>query len=337
MSGNEQNQDPLDATVVDRSPAGSTPPPIPPAVPVTASPAPTDAMLLNAGTKNNTGLADFATIPATSPVGSFTTSLAATSTHRISVTIPEAFLAAGTPGTLLRMVPVEQLRGRPPLEIYLKTGASFSLGRSPEADWITCFFPRNEKNDLRSRRLSKVHARIEYRDAQLFAHRISRSAVHIGNREVGNDPSGVPLRERDQLILAEDYAIEVYYDISLQGTLHFANGELWQMGRIEFNQTLLGAVRFEPLNSALAIRNSCWLFVDVGFGSARGGVLTAGSELAPQQGVFLAIGGCFWMLNLVNNDKLAVNDYRPVSQEILALTQGDSVWLGATHYRVEIG
>ena len=239
-------------------------------MPVFASFFPDSTVLLNAGTKSSTfGLADFATIPATSLVGSFTTSLAATSTQRIGVTIPEAFLAAGTPGTLLRMVPVEQLRGRPPLELYLKTGVEFSLGRSPEADWIACFFPRNEKNDLRSRRLSKVHARIEYRDGQLWAHRVSSSGVHIGNREVGNDPAGVALRERDQLILAEDYTcMEVYYDISLQGTLHFANGDSWQTGRIEFNQSLLGAVRFEPLNSALAIRNSCWLFVDVGFGSA---------------------------------------------------------------------
>jgi hypothetical protein len=334
MSGNDQNIDPLDATVVDRTPLRSTPPPLPP--PISVVPPSSDSALHQVATKNSTGVADFATLPATSPVGSFTTSLAANSTQRISVVIPEAFLSAGTPGTLLRLVPVEQLRGRPPLELYLKSGSNFSLGRSPEADWITCFFPRNEKNDLRSRRLSKVHTRIEYKDGQLWAHRVSSSGLHIGNREVGNDPAGATLRERDQLILAEDYTIEIYFDISLQGTLQFANGESWQMGRIEFNQTLLGAVRFEPLNSALAIRNSSWLFVDVGFGSARGGVLTAGSELAPQQGVFLTIGGCFWMLNLVNNDKLAVNDYRPASQEIVPLTQGDSVWLGATRYCVEI-
>jgi hypothetical protein len=334
MSANDQNADPLDATVVDRTPMGGKPPPIPPPVSLPAQVS--DATLHEAATRSSIGAADFATLPATAPVGSFTTSLAATSTNRISVTIPAAFFASGTPGTLLRLVPVEQLRGRPPLELYLKTGAVFSLGRSPEADWIACFFPRNEKNDLRSRRLSKVHARIEYREGQLWAHRATTSALHIGNRDVGNDPAGAALRERDQLVLAEDYAIEVYYDISLQGTLQFANGQSWQMGRIEFNPTLLGAVRFEPLNSALAIRNSCWLFVDVGFGSARGGVLTAGSELAPQQGVFLTIGGCFWMLNLVNNEKLAVNDYRPGAQEIIPLTQGDSIWLGAARYRVEI-
>jgi hypothetical protein len=54
--------------------------------------------------------------------------------------------------------------------------------------------------------------------------------------------------------LAEDYCLEVCYDISLQGTLQFKNGESWRAGRIEFAQTLLGAVRFEPNNSALALR-----------------------------------------------------------------------------------
>jgi hypothetical protein len=317
-------------------PNALSPPPLPSVEP-TAEPAPaSEATIHEAGTEHMGVGGGFAPPLESTPVGAFTTSLAATSTSRISVTIPEGFLAAGTPGTLLRLVPVEQLRGKPPLELYLKTGTSFSLGRSPEADWIACFFPRNEKNDQRSRRLSKVHARIEYREGQLWAHRASTSALHIGKQEVGNNPAGAALRERDQLILAEDYTVEVYYDISLQGTLEFANGQSWQMGRIEFDPTLLGAVRFEPLNSTLAIRSSCWLFVDVGFGGARGGVLTAGSELAPQQGVFLTIGGCFWMLNLVNNEKLAVNDYRPAAQEIIPLTQSDSVWLGATRYRVEI-
>jgi hypothetical protein len=310
--------------------------PLPPFKPK-AKPAPApEATIHEAGTRHDGAARGLPTLPDSTPVGSFTTCLAASSTNRISVSIPEGFLAAGTAGTLLRLVPVEQLRGRPPTELYLKTGPVFSLGRSPEADWITCFFPRNEKNDIRSKRLSKIHARIEYRDGQLWAYRTGGHTVHIGAHAIGDDPAGASLRERDKLVLAEDYALEIYYDISLQGTLEFTNRESWQAGRIEFNPTLLGAVRFEPLNSALAIRNSCWLFTDVGFGSARGGVLTAGTELAPQQGVIQAIGGCFWILNLVDNEKVAVNDYRPAANEIIALTQGDSIWLGASRYRVEI-
>ena len=377
MSSPPREPDPLEKTAVDRTapPPVPAPPPLPqpPALDVTISdnaaaeraaynvtaptrpppPPPVDLTIADTargpvpersvitpppstGTSGVGSPADFATLPATS-AGSFTTSLAATVTQKIRITIPDTFLAAGTPGNLLRLVPVEILRGRPPLELLLKSAANFTLGRSPEADWITAFFPRSDKNDLRSKRLSKLHARIEYRDGQLWAHRAGSGAVHIGAKEISHDPAGTLLRERDRLVLAEDYSLEIYYDISLQGTLQFANGEAWQNGRIEFAQALLGAVRFEPMNSALAIRNSCWLFVDVGFGSARGGVLTAGAELAPQQGVFLSIGGCFWMLNLVNNEKLAVNEYRPASQEIIPLTTGDSIWLGAARYRAEIG
>jgi hypothetical protein len=324
MSGDEGVPDPLEKTAIDLTP--TSPPPRPPVVP--------DVTIPETGSVG--AAADFATLPAYSAVGAFTTKLAATVTRKMEITIPEPFLGAGTPGSLLRLVPVEILRGRPPLEIYLKTGVAFTLGRSPEVDWITAFFPRSEKNDLRSKRLSKLHARIEYRDGQLWAHRSGSGVMHIDAREVGTESSGASLRERDKLVLAEDYALEIYYDISLQGTLQFVNGEAWQAGRIDFGSGVLGAVRFEPLNSALALRTSCWLFVDVGFGSARGGVLTAGSELAPQQGVFLNLGGCFWMLNLVNNEKISVNDYRLTAQEMVPLSNGDSIWLGAARYRATI-
>jgi hypothetical protein len=315
--------------VVPKPPMAETLRADPPDQPVTGS-------VLDAGTVNDKLSGVFKAIAETDAVGSFTTSLAATATTRIGVTIPEPFHAAGTPGRTLKLVPVEVLRGKPPLELYLTTADEFSFGRSAEADFITAFFPRNEKNDLRSRRLSKIHARIAYRDSGLWVHRKTGATVHIGPQPIGDDPAGYKLRERDQLILAEDFAVEIFYDISLQNTLEFINGEAWTVGPLQFNPTMLGAVRFEPLNSAPAIRNSCWLFIDVGFGSARGGVLTAGSEIAPQQGVILTIGGCFWILNMVDNEKVAIGDYRPAAREIVPLTQGDSVWLGAVRYGVEI-
>jgi hypothetical protein len=337
-----------------RAPTVNLPPPMParrppsvPALPIPAVPpassrraspqhpltAPT---MLDAGTVDENPAGAFRTMADTVAVGSFTTSLAATATSQIGVTIPEPFLAAGTPGRILKLVPVEVLRGRPPLELYLTTRDDLTLGRSPEADLITAFFPRNEKNDLRSRRLSKIHARLVYQDNQLWVQRKAGSVVHIGAQQLGEDPAGYKLRERDKLVLAEDFALEIFFDISLQGTLKFTNAEAWQGGPLEFRPTMLGAVRFELLNTAPAIRTSCWLFIDVGFGSARGGVLTAGAELAPQQGVILVIGGCFWILNLVNNEKVAIGEYRPLANEIVPLTQGDSVWLGAVRYRVDI-
>ncbi|MEJ0000422.1 MAG: FHA domain-containing protein [Verrucomicrobiota bacterium] len=294
------------------------------------------ATMLDAGTAYDRSIDTFQTITDTRGVGSFTTTLAGNATSRIGVTIPEPFLGAGVPGTILKLVPVEILRGRPPLEIYLTTRSEFTLGRSPEADLITIFFPRNEKNDLRSRRLSKIHARVDYRDDLFWVHRKAGASVHIGQQAIGDDPGGYKLRERDQLILAEDFALEIFFDISLRGTLQFNNAEAWRRGALEFSSVALGAVRFEPLNSTPSLRTSCWLFVDVGFGSARGGVITAGSELAPQQGVILYLSGCFWILNLVNNEKVAINDYRPAANELVPLGRNDSIWFGAVRYRAEI-
>jgi hypothetical protein len=264
---------------------------------------------------------------------SFTASLAETGT-KLEVTIAEAFLQAGTPGKLLRLVPVQNTGHVVALELYLKTGDEFTLGRSPEADLITAFFPRNEKNDARSRRLSKIHARIVFRDGHLCLLGKSGASLSVGADSLGTD--GRHLRERDKLVLADDYALEIFHDISLENTLLFTNADKWREGIIEFRPTILGALRFQLLNSEPAIRTSCWLFTDVGIGSAPGGVLHVDPELAPEQGLLLTFTGCFWLLNLVPNDKVALNDVRLAEREIVPLTQGDSVWLGAVRYRVEV-
>jgi hypothetical protein len=269
-------------------------------------------------------------------VGSYTTSLASIAGSRIKVFIPPQFLNAGSCGSVLRLVPGEHLRGKEMVEIYLKTAPAFLIGRSPvEADWHACFFPRNEKNDLRSMRLSKVHARLEFRDEQLWVHRAGGGALHLGGEELTGN-AGHLLTEGKPLCLAEDYALEAFFDTSLQNTLRFENGSEWRAGKIEFEPARIGAVRFEPVNSRPGFRNSCWLFVDVGFGGARGGVFTAGYELAPQQGVMLRIGGCFWIMNMVDNGKVSVNGTALAANEAAPLTQGDVVWLGAIRYGVQI-
>ena len=267
---------------------------------------------------------------------SLTTSLATVPGARLKVFIPPSFLSAGSRGSVLRLVPIEHLRGRDMVELYFRTAPTFLIGRSPlEVDWLACFFPRNEKNDLRSRRLSKVHARLECRDRQLELHRVGAGMLQIGGREVTRE-AGQMLKEGQPICLAEDYILEAFFDSSLQNTLRFENGSEWRAGKIEFENAGIGAVRFEPINSRVEFRNSCWLFVNVGFGSARGGVLTAGYELAPHQGVILRIGGCFWILNLVDNGKVSVNETGLASHQAAPLTQGDSVWLGAIRYRAEI-
>ena len=268
--------------------------------------------------------------------GSYTTSLATIMGNRLKVRIPERFLDAGTRGSVLRLVPMEHLRCKEMVEIYLKTAPSFLIGRSPvEADWIACFFPRSEKNDLRSMRLSKIHARLEIHDQKLWLYRSSGGMVHLGGREM-TDFAGQMLAEGWLIRLAEDYTLETYFDASLQSTLRFENGEAWRAGTIEFENAPIGAVRFEPVNTAIGFRNSCWLFVDVGFGSARGGVFNMGHELAPQQGVMLRIGGCFWIMNMVDNGKVTVNDTPLPANQAVPLTQGDRVWLGAIRYEAQI-
>jgi hypothetical protein len=268
--------------------------------------------------------------------GSYTTSLATIMGNRLKVRIPAPFLDAGTRGSVLRLAPVEHLRGKEMVEIYVKTASTFLIGRSPvEADWVACFFPRSEKNDLRSMRLSKVHARLEMHDQKLWLYRAGAGTVHLGGKEM-TDYAGQVLAEGLMIRLAEDYTLETYFDASLQSTLRFENGEAWRAGKIEFENAAIGAVRFEPVNTGISFRNSCWLFIDVGFGSARGGVFTAGYELAPQQGVMLRIGGCFWIMNMVDNGKVTVNDTPIAAHHAVPLTNGDRVWLGAIRYEAQI-
>jgi hypothetical protein len=333
-----------------RKPAAK-PPPLPtrelftpPPVPVSPAPAPatkppagltpvTDRPIYEEPTLQGTGPQEPFLPRSIDASESFTASLAESGT-KLVVTIAEAFYQAGTPGKLLRLVPVQNKGDAVALELYLKTGDEFTLGRSPEADLITAFFPRSEKNDSRSRRLSKIHARIVFREGRLCLLGKTGASLSVGADSLGTD--GRHLRERDKLVLADDYALAVYHDISLENTLVFTNADKWRDGIIEFRPTILGALRFQLLNSEPAIRQSCWLFTDVGIGSAPGGVLSADSHLAPEQGLLLTFSGCFWLLNLVANEKAAVNDLRLAEREIAPLSQGDSVWLGAVRYRVEI-
>jgi hypothetical protein len=333
----------LVATVREILGGDATPPPTLPRAPTallppvgSVVPPPVVEAVQEERTINDVPADRFVEIEESGAVGSFTTIFASTAVGKIPITIPEAFASAGTSGRILRLTPVEFSGARQPLELHLTRVSQFTLGRSPEADLITVFLPRNEKNDIRSRRLSKIHAHIEYRDEQFWVHRRTGAAVHIGKNPVDDNPTGAKLRERDRLILAEDYTLEVFYDISLQSTLHFTNPGLWQGGEIWFPPSMLGAVRFEPLNCPPALRTSCWLFVDVGFGSAHGGLLHAGSGLAEQQGLILSLSGCFWIVNLVENEKVRINDYPLARNEVAPLTQGDDIWLGAARYRTDI-
>jgi hypothetical protein len=315
-------------------PVRSGPPPPPPVIPPAEAAA--KSSILDAGTVKHHASDPFRTHEDTVGIGSFTTSLAASAKRKIDITIPEPFLSAGSRnGTVMRLVPVQILRGRA-LELCVIRRDELTMGRSAEADMITAFFPRNEKNDLRSRRLSKVHASLQYKNNQLWAHRKPGATVHIGTQPLGDDPAGYKLREHDKLILADDYAMEIVFDISLHGTLNFTNAEAWAGGGLEFPEAMLGAVRFELLNSAPAIRTTCWLFMDVGFGSAPGGVLTAGTEIAPQQGLLLAVSGCFWLVNLVSNEKVSVNDIVLAENDVVPLTQGDLIWLGGVQHRADM-
>jgi hypothetical protein len=342
MKDGPRESSPLEKTAVDHPPAPKSP-----AAELTL----VDRAVGGEGTASSAGeYARMAVTPPTAPPpppadaldatmleAGCPTLLTAAASARIEMRIPDAFLSRGTAGSTLRLRPVEVLRGAPSLELFLKTGSDFTLGRSTEADWITAFFPRSEKNDLRSRRLSKLHVRLAHREGRLCAHRLGSGTLAVGQREAEAGGPGLPLGERETLLLAEDYRLELRADSSLHGTMHFAQGEAWRGGPLRWGDFAFGAVRLEPLNSLPVLRLSCWLFTDVGFGGAPAGVLAAGSELAPLQGAFLTAGGCFWMLNLVDNAKLTVNGHRLARHDVVPFTNGDSIWLGAVRYRTEIG
>jgi TIR domain len=253
--------------------------------------------------------------------------------HRLQ--IPGSFLNQAQEGTLLKLEPAEAHNR----EIRLVARSSFSLGRSrEEADFLTWFWPRNEANDQKTRRISKKHCILDVHGFKLHVRDNETSnRTTLGGQELAAK-EGEPLERRGILKIANIYSLDItpFPSNAPEGPA-IANLRNWSGAQTETAPTIRGSVRFIPMTPQVLPQNSTWLLTDGAFGTSRANpIIVDIRSLAEIQGRFYHHLGGFWIESSVNNGAVHINGARLEPGFIVPLVTGQTVKFGETSFRVTV-
>jgi hypothetical protein len=255
---------------------------------------------------------------------------------RYRLQIPGSFLNQGQEGTLLKLEPASSGQ----IEIRLLARSSFSLGRSREdADFLTWFWPRNEANDQKTRRVSKKHSILAVHGMKIHV-RDNETANHtaLGGQDL-TAKDGEPLERRGILKIANVYSLDVtpFPSNTPEGPT-IANIRNWSGEQKESAATTVrGSVRFIPMTPQVLPQNAVWLLSDGAFGTSRANpIIVDVKGLAEIQGRFYHHLGCFWLESSVDNGAVYVNGARLEPGFIVPLVTGQTIKLGEASFRVTV-
>jgi hypothetical protein len=249
--------------------------------------------------------------------------------------IPGAFLATVSPGTLCHFEPADGPSPAVPFRLVART--QFRLGRArAEADFVAWVFPRNEANDERSKRVSKINALLEARADGLH---IRDNASSNGSALDGHplDAAGTALERRGRVMLGGAVEIDIArFDSGRPGEPPVANHRQWN-GPGQPAVPARGAVRCEVLAETSQPLNAVWLLTDAAFGTSRSNpVIFDWPELAEIQGRFHHYRGCFWIENLAEGGLVRVDQHTLRPGDLVPLATGQQIRLGSRMFRVRI-
>jgi hypothetical protein len=253
--------------------------------------------------------------------------------HRLQ--IPGSFLNQAQEGTVLKLEPVST----DPNEIQLVARSSFCLGRArEEADFLTWFWPRNEANDQKTRRISKKHCILTVHGMKLHVRDNETSnRTTLGGQEL-TAKDGEPLERRGILKIANIYSLDItpFPSNAPEGPT-IANLRNWSGAQTETAPTIRGSVRFIPMTPQVLPQNSTWLLTDGAFGTSRANpIIVDVRDLAEIQGRFYHHLGGFWIESSVNNGAVHINGAKLEPGFIVPLVTGQTVKFGETTFRVAI-
>jgi hypothetical protein len=255
--------------------------------------------------------------------------------HRLQ--IPGVFLNESAPATLLKLEPME--RNSATSEIRLVATPTFALGRSrEESDYLLWFWPRNEVNDQKTRRISKRHCVFTNRDGKLFVSITGANRTILDGREI-NPNESEPLERRGILAVAGIYYLDVTPFCS-EGSddPQILNLKNWQ-GPAEEQPSIKpgGSVRFLPMTRSVFEQNSTWLFTVGAFGTSRTNpIIVDVKGLAEIQGRFYHYLGCFWIETTAPNGAVHLDATRLEPGFIAPLVGGQILKLGDKSFKVTV-
>jgi len=250
--------------------------------------------------------------------------------------IPGSFLNQAQEGTLLKLEPVSSGLS----EIRLVARPSFSLGRArEEADFLTWFWPRNEGNDQKTRRVSKKHCILAVHGTKILVrdNETSNHTVLAGQDLTGKE--GEPLERRGILKIANVYSLDVtpFLSNAPEGP-NIGNLRNWSGSQIEpAAPAIRGSVRFIPMTPQVLPQNAVWLITDGAFGTSRANpIIVDVKGLAEIQGRIYHHHGGFWLESSVDNGAAYINSARLEPGFIVPLITGQTIKLGETSFRVTV-
>jgi len=253
--------------------------------------------------------------------------------------IPGSFLNQAQEGTLLKLEPVDAAPQAHNREIRLVARTSFCLGRSrEEADFLTWFWPRNEVNDQKTRRISKKHCFLAVHGLKLHvSDNETSNHTTLGGQEL-TAKDGEPLERRGILKIADIYFLDVtpFSSNAPEGPA-IANLPNWSGAKTKTESTIRGSVRFIPMTPQVLPQNSTWLLTDGAFGTSRANPIIVDIRgLAEIQGRFYHYLGGFWIESSVINGAVHINGAQLEPGFIVPLVTGQTVKFGETTFRVSI-
>jgi len=261
----------------------------------------------------------------------------ASARHRLQ--IPGSFLNQAQEGTLLKLEPVDAVPQANNCEIRLVARSSFCLGRSrEEADFLTWFWPRNEVNDQKTRRISKKHCILAVDGLKIHIRDNNTSnRTTLGGQEL-TAKEGSLLERRGILKIADTYSLDItpFPSNAPEGPA-IANLHNWSGAKTENATVIRGSVRFIPMTPQVLPQNSTWLLTDGAFGTSRAiPIIVDVRGLAEIQGRFYHYLGGFWIESSVDNGAVHINGAKLEPGFIVPLLTGQTVKFGETTFRVTI-
>jgi len=255
--------------------------------------------------------------------------------------IPKPFLAQVQEGALLKLSPAAFTEGGTLRPLVISSRRQFKFGvKSDAVDFLTWFMPRSEDNDLKTKRISRWHCSLEWRDDGLWIVDNNSPNHTTFDREQVLHTTPVTFARRGLLGLAGTYYIDMipFESENPQGP-RIVNLSAWKGPAAGKIPPPAGCVRLDPKSSDPAKRDSVWLLADGKFGVSRSNPIVLDVPgLAETQGRLHYWRGCYWLENTMDNGAVRIMGHTLKSNQIVPLTNGQTVELGSprTPFRVEI-
>lgn len=222
--------------------------------------------------------------------------------------------------------------------IHLVAGKEFKIGRTRAAvDFLSWFWPRTPEDDQRTRRISQnVHLRAVLQGDRIlfFDGKTTNGSCFDGQRI--SDEVGYEINQRGTLTLADEYEIDVTpFETGLSEPLSLQNERLWPGPALATAPLRTGSVRFEPVNTEPSLHDALWIFSDATFGSSHLNPLPLKLPgVGETLGRFHHYRSQFWIESFAEAGEVWVNGYKLLSKDLVPLTDGQRVKIGATEFGV---